>query len=64
MISSAEQADQIVRNGQADMVLLAREMLRDPYWPVHASTELGLPADWPPQYLRAAPAGSKARQPR
>ncbi len=64
MIAAPQQADQIVRNGQADMVLLAREMLRDPYWPIHAAAELGLPAEWPPQYLRAAPAGSRARQPR
>jgi 2,4-dienoyl-CoA reductase-like NADH-dependent reductase (Old Yellow Enzyme family) len=64
MIAAAPQADQIVCNGQADLVLLARELLRDPYWPVHAAAELGLPAEWPPQYLRAAPAGSKVRQPR
>ena len=64
MIVAPQQADQIVRNGQADIVLLAREMLRDPYWPVHAAAELSLPAEWPLQYLRAAPAGSKARQPR
>jgi 2,4-dienoyl-CoA reductase-like NADH-dependent reductase (Old Yellow Enzyme family) len=64
MISAPAQADQIVRNGQADIVLLAREMLRDPYWPMHAAVELGVAAEWPEQYLRAAPAGSKARQPR
>jgi 2,4-dienoyl-CoA reductase-like NADH-dependent reductase (Old Yellow Enzyme family) len=64
MIAAPAQADQIVRNGQADLVLLARELLRDPYWPVHAAADLGLAADWPPQYLRAAPAGSKQRRPR
>jgi 2,4-dienoyl-CoA reductase-like NADH-dependent reductase (Old Yellow Enzyme family) len=64
MIAAPQQADQIVRNGHADLVLLAREMLRDPYWPMHAAAELGLAAEWRPQYLRAAPAGSKARQPR
>jgi 2,4-dienoyl-CoA reductase-like NADH-dependent reductase (Old Yellow Enzyme family) len=62
MITGAAQADQIVRNGQADLVLLAREMLRDPYWPLHAAAELRIPAPWPVQYLRAAPHGSPARQ--
>ena len=61
MITGAAQADQIVRNGQADMVMLARELLRDPYWPLHAATQLGVPAPWPAQYLRAAPHGSPAR---
>ena len=62
MITGAAQADQIVRNGQADLVLLAREMLRDPYWPLHAAAELRVSAPWPVQYLRAAPHGSRARQ--
>ena len=52
-----------VRTGQADLVLLAREMLRDPYWPLHAARELGQPMPWPAQYLRAAPAGSTERMP-
>ncbi len=64
MITSPSQADQIVRNGQADLVLLARELLRDPYWPLHAAAELGTEVDWPTQYLRAAPKGSKPRHPR
>jgi 2,4-dienoyl-CoA reductase-like NADH-dependent reductase (Old Yellow Enzyme family) len=64
MITSAAQADQIVRNGEADMVLLARQMLRDPYWPLHAAEELGQAASWPAQYLRAAPRGSTERRPR
>ncbi len=56
MITEARQADAIVRSGQADMVLLARELLRDPYWPLHASLELGVDIDyWPAQYLRAKP---------
>jgi len=55
------QADHIIRNGQADLVLLAREMLRDPYWSMHAAARLGKTASWPVQYLRAAPAGSAAR---
>lgn len=53
MISSPEQADQIIRNGEADMVLLARQFLRDPYWPLHAARHLGVDVPWPNQYLRA-----------
>jgi 2,4-dienoyl-CoA reductase-like NADH-dependent reductase (Old Yellow Enzyme family) len=60
-ITSPAQADQIVRTGQADLVLLARQMLRDPYWPLHAAEELGVPTTWPPQYLRAAKPNSIAR---
>jgi 2,4-dienoyl-CoA reductase-like NADH-dependent reductase (Old Yellow Enzyme family) len=53
MITSPEQADQIIRLGHADLVFLARELLRDPYWPLHAATRLGVKVDWPSQYLRA-----------
>ena len=63
MITEPHQADEIIRKGQADIVLLAREMLRDPYWPLHAAAELGKPISWPAQYLRAAPPGTLARQP-
>lgn len=63
MITSASQADHVVRTGQADFVLLARELLRNPYWPLHAAQELGHPMPWPAQYLRAAPAGSTERLP-
>lgn len=61
MITSAAQADHIIRTGQADIVLLAREFLRDPYWPLHAAQALHQTAQWPVQYLRAAPKGSVAR---
>ena len=61
MITEAAQANAIVQSGQADMVLLAREMLRDPYWPLHAAQQLGQKATWPAQYLRAAPQGTEAR---
>ena len=64
LITSPAQADHIVRSGQADAVLLARELLRDPYWPLRAARELGRPVTWPAQYLRAAPPGSAPRQPR
>ena len=63
LITDPRQADAIVRGGQADCVLLARELLRDPYWPLHAAAALGSAASWPVQYLRAAPAASSARAP-
>ena len=53
-ITSAEQAEQIIKTEQADLVLLAREMLRDPYWPLHAAKKLNVDSeDFPKQYLRA-----------
>ncbi|HEX3646090.1 MAG TPA: NADH:flavin oxidoreductase/NADH oxidase [Vicinamibacterales bacterium] len=61
LITKAEQADAIVSRGQADLVLLARELLRDPYWPLHAAELLGHTVPWPPQYLRAAPRETPAR---
>jgi 2,4-dienoyl-CoA reductase-like NADH-dependent reductase (Old Yellow Enzyme family) len=62
MITEAVQAEHILRTGQADVVLLARELLREPYWPLHAATELGDVTSWPAQYLRAAPSGSHERE--
>jgi 2,4-dienoyl-CoA reductase-like NADH-dependent reductase (Old Yellow Enzyme family) len=53
LITEAKQADAIIRSGQADMVLLARAFLRDPYWPLHAARELAVPAEPPVQYRRA-----------
>jgi 2,4-dienoyl-CoA reductase-like NADH-dependent reductase (Old Yellow Enzyme family) len=53
MITEPAQADQIVRTGQADLVLLARELLRNPYWPLHAAEVLRQKINWPVQYLRA-----------
>jgi 2,4-dienoyl-CoA reductase-like NADH-dependent reductase (Old Yellow Enzyme family) len=53
MITSPQQADQIIRTGQADLVLLARELLRDPYWPLRAADELRQEGPWPKQYARA-----------
>jgi 2,4-dienoyl-CoA reductase-like NADH-dependent reductase (Old Yellow Enzyme family) len=63
LITSPVQAEQIVATGQADAVILARELLRDPYWPLRAARELGQTIAWPIQYLRAAPAGAQARTP-
>jgi 2,4-dienoyl-CoA reductase-like NADH-dependent reductase (Old Yellow Enzyme family) len=63
MITAPAQAEQILRNGQADAVIMAREMLRNPYWPARAAAELGQTLSWPAQYLRAATPGTPARQP-
>src|SRR6202171_1699574 len=63
MITSPVQAEHILVTGQADVVIIARELLRDPYWPLRAARELGQPTSWPIQYLRAAPEGSQARVP-
>lgn len=55
MITEPVQAEHIVHSGQADCVLLAREMLRDPYFPLRAASQLHrVVPDWPPQYERAA----------
>ena len=63
MITQPTQANAIIESGQADFVFLAREMLRDPYWPLHAAASLSEPASWPQQYLRAAPSHSPTRAP-
>jgi 2,4-dienoyl-CoA reductase-like NADH-dependent reductase (Old Yellow Enzyme family) len=63
MITDPAQANAIIAAGEADLVLLARELLRDPYWPLHAAAALEESASWPPQYLRAAPHHSLARTP-
>ena len=61
LITSPAQADHIIRSGQADMVLIGREILRNPYWPMDAAHALGQPILCPQQYLRAAPPGSIGR---
>jgi 2,4-dienoyl-CoA reductase-like NADH-dependent reductase (Old Yellow Enzyme family) len=61
LITTAVQADEIVRGARADCVLLARELLRDPYWPLRAARELNQLVPWPSQYLRAAPQDSPSR---
>jgi 2,4-dienoyl-CoA reductase-like NADH-dependent reductase (Old Yellow Enzyme family) len=55
MIVDPAQAEQIVGSGQADMVALARAMLDDPRWPIHAATALGVEPPVPVQYARAGP---------
>ena len=61
LITSPSQADHILRSGQADMVLLGREILRNPYWPMSAAQALGQTVSCPRQYLRAEPSGSTGR---
>lgn len=53
LITEAKQADEIIRTGQADMVVMAREFLRDPHFPLRAAHELGQEVKWPVQYERA-----------
>jgi 2,4-dienoyl-CoA reductase-like NADH-dependent reductase (Old Yellow Enzyme family) len=53
MITEARQAEEIVSSGAADAVFLARQLLRDPYFPLHAAKELGVEVAWPVQYDRA-----------
>ncbi len=53
MITEPEQAEAILQKGQADVVLMAREFLRDPYWPLHAAQALGVDMPGPVQYMRA-----------
>ena len=52
-ITAPAQAEQIIATDQADAVFLARELLRDPYWPLHAAQALGVDLPWPEQYARA-----------
>jgi len=55
LITGPDQANAIVAEGRADVVIMARELLRDPYWPLHAALKLGAEVPWPDQYLRAKP---------
>jgi len=53
MITNAAEAEQIIKNKQADLVIIGRQFLRDPYFPLHAAKELGNEIKWPVQYERA-----------
>jgi 2,4-dienoyl-CoA reductase-like NADH-dependent reductase (Old Yellow Enzyme family) len=53
LITTPEHADEIIANGRADLVFLARAMLADPNWALHTAKALGMKPDVPPQYLRA-----------
>jgi 2,4-dienoyl-CoA reductase-like NADH-dependent reductase (Old Yellow Enzyme family) len=59
MIAEPADAEAIVADGRADIVSLAREFLRDPYWPLYAARALGVKIPWPRQYTRAE--GERAR---
>jgi 2,4-dienoyl-CoA reductase-like NADH-dependent reductase (Old Yellow Enzyme family) len=63
LITTPAQAEGILAAGQADLILLAREFLRQPYWPLSASAELGGDQSWPVPYHRAAPKGATLREP-
>ena len=54
LITEAGQAEKVLEDGDADGILLARELLRNPYWPIQAQTELDGAATWPDQYKRVA----------
>jgi 2,4-dienoyl-CoA reductase-like NADH-dependent reductase (Old Yellow Enzyme family) len=60
LITEPTHADEIIRTGRADMVMLARAELRDPYWPIHAAAALRRPVHVPAQYLRAFPQAETA----
>ncbi len=53
LITGSQQADDIIQTGQADLVIMARELLRDPYFPLRAAHQLGHEVKWPVQYERA-----------
>jgi 2,4-dienoyl-CoA reductase-like NADH-dependent reductase (Old Yellow Enzyme family) len=58
LITTAEQAEQILREGKADAIMMGREFMRDPHAPLRFARELGVEFDegadiWPPQYVRA-----------
>ena len=55
LITTPEMAEEIVRNGRADMVAMGRELLRSPYWPLQAARALAHDIEWPRQYIRARP---------
>jgi 2,4-dienoyl-CoA reductase-like NADH-dependent reductase (Old Yellow Enzyme family) len=53
MITKVQEAEEILQKGQADLVIIARQLLRDPYFALHAAHVLGDDITWPVQYLRA-----------
>jgi 2,4-dienoyl-CoA reductase-like NADH-dependent reductase (Old Yellow Enzyme family) len=63
LIASPVQAENIIATGEADVILMAREFLRDPYWPLRAARELNQSITWPVQYLRAARGDVETRVP-
>jgi 2,4-dienoyl-CoA reductase-like NADH-dependent reductase (Old Yellow Enzyme family) len=63
LIGGPGEADDLVRSGKSDLVFLARNFLKDPFWALHAAEALGRQGSWPKAYLSAAPAGSRIREP-
>ena len=63
LITEAAQAEKILDDGEADVILLARELLRNPYWPIQAQIELDGAAEWPDQYKRVAELRNHPRRP-
>ncbi|MDR2219080.1 MAG: NADH:flavin oxidoreductase/NADH oxidase [Methylobacillus sp.] len=53
LITEPQHAEKILANGEADLIFLGRELLRNPYWPLHAAKHLGVDITWPDQYARA-----------
>ena len=53
LITTAEQAEEILERNQADLIIMARQFLRDPYFPLHAAKQLNVQIPWPVQYERA-----------
>ena len=53
LVTTPEMAQEIIHNGRADLVILGRELLRDPFWTLHAARHLGVDVAWPAPYLRA-----------
>jgi 2,4-dienoyl-CoA reductase-like NADH-dependent reductase (Old Yellow Enzyme family) len=60
LITEPRQAEAILAEGRADLIALGRELLRSPYWPLHAAAALGVDRPWPDQYARAKPAPAVA----
>lgn len=53
MITTAEQCEEILKEGRADLIIMARQLLREPYFPLHAAHDMGVELKWPDQYERA-----------
>ena len=62
LITTAEEVEGILNEGKADLVMMAREFLRNPYWLLKVAKERGIKMSWPKQYLRAAPADAPMRE--
>jgi 2,4-dienoyl-CoA reductase-like NADH-dependent reductase (Old Yellow Enzyme family) len=62
LITSAEEVEKILNEGKADLVMMAREFLRNPYWLLNLARERGVKMSWPRQYLRAAPVDAPMRE--